>query len=305
MDPLSDVLSLLKPRSYSAGGFGVRGDLAIQWPKHPGIKCYALLSGQCWLNVEGVACPVQLTAGDCFILPCGLPFSLSTNPALRPVPYTQISNFWPSPGPAAYQAEGDCLLVGGHFALSGQAGILLRSLPPIVHIRQEADKVAMRWSLERMCEELRNQQPGSTLIVQQLAYMMLIQALRLHLADGAASIGWLSALADPQMAAAITAMHDNPGQPWTLQKLAECSGMSRSTFALRFKQTVGTTPMEYLTRWRMLLAGDRLKSSTEPISAIAASLCYDSESAFGKAFRRTMGCSPKQYNRWGLAADDA
>lgn len=102
------------------------------------------------------------------------------------------------------------------------------------------------------------------------------------------------------MAAAITAMHDKPGQPWTLQKLAERSGMSRSTFALRFKQIVGTTPMECLTRWRMLLAGDRLKSSAEPISAIAASLSYDSESAFGKAFRRTMGCSPRQYSRCDL-----
>ena len=297
MDPLSDVLSLLKPRSYAAGGFGVRGDLAIQWPKHPGIKCYALLSGECWLKVEGVAGPVQLTAGDCFILPRGLPFSLSTNPALSPVPYTQITNFWPSPGPAAYQAEGDSFMVGGHFALSGRADILLRSLPPIVHIRQEADKDAMRWSLERMREELRNPQPGSTLITQQLAYMMLVQALRLHLSDGAAGIGWLSALANPQMAAAITAMHDKPGHPWTLQTLAERSGMSRSSFAVRFKETVGTTPMEYLTRWRMLLAGDRLKSSAEPVSAIAASLGYDSESAFGKAFRRTMGCSPRQHSR--------
>lgn len=135
--------------------------------------------------------------------------------------------------------------------------------------------------------------------------MMLVQALRLHLADGAAGIGWLSALADPQMAAAITAMHDNPGQPWTLQKLAECSGMSRSIFALRFKKTVGTTPMQYLTRWRMLLAGDRLKSAAEPLSAIATSLGYDSDSAFCKAFRRTMGCSPRQHSHGGGFAVDA
>jgi AraC-like DNA-binding protein len=92
-------------------------------------------------------------------------------------------------------------------------------------------------------------------------------------------------------------MHDDPGHPWTLQKLAERVGMSRSIFALRFKETVGATPMEYLTRWRMLLAGDRLKNSDDSISVIASSLGYESESAFGKTFRRIMGCSPRQHSR--------
>ena len=73
--------------------------------------------------------------------------------------------------------------------------------------------------------------------------------------------------------------------------------MSRSVFALRFRETVGSTPMEYLTRWRMLLAADRLKNSSDGLSAIAQSLGYESESAFGKAFRRVMGCSPRQYTR--------
>jgi AraC-like DNA-binding protein len=99
------------------------------------------------------------------------------------------------------------------------------------------------------------------------------------------------------MCAAITCIHDDPGHPWTLQELAERVGMSRSIFALRFKETVGATPMEYLTRWRMMLAGDRLKNSGDSLSAIASSLGYESESAFGKAFRRIMGCSPRQYTR--------
>jgi AraC-like DNA-binding protein len=189
-------------------------------------------------------------------------------------------------------------IVGGHFLLTGShADMLLGSLPPIVHIRKESDKAAMRWSLERLKEELRDPQPGGSLIAQQLAYMMLIQALRLHLAEGEGhGVGWLFALADKQMNAAITCMHDDPGHPWTLQKLGERAGMSRSIFALRFKEKVGTTPMEYLTRWRMLLAGDRLKNSDDSVSVIALSLGYESESAFGKAFKRVMGCSPKQYS---------
>ena len=299
MDPLSDVLSLLKLRSYISGGFEVGGDTAIQFPKHQGIKCYAVVSGQCWLSVEGVPDAVLLTTGDCFLLPRGLPFCLATDLSLPPVDFLTFLSARGSGGAVSDNEGGGHYIVGGHFVLTGSpADILLKSLPPIVHIRRESDKAAMRWSLERMKEELRDPQPGGSLIAQQLAYMMLVQALRLHLADGTrGKVGWLFALADKQMSAAITCMHDDPGHPWTLQKLAERVGMSRSIFALRFKETVGSTPMEYLTRWRMLLAGDRLKNSDDSISIIASSLGYESESAFGKAFRRVMGCSPRQYSR--------
>jgi uncharacterized cupin superfamily protein len=73
MDPLSDVLALLKPRSYSCGGTDLGGDLSVQFPRHEGIKCYAVVAGESWLSVEGVRDPVHLTAGDCFLLPRGWP----------------------------------------------------------------------------------------------------------------------------------------------------------------------------------------------------------------------------------------
>jgi len=297
MDPLSDVLSLLKPQSYISGGFGVNRDVAIQFPKHQGIKCYAMVSGECWLSVEGVPEAVLITAGDCYLLPRGLPFRLTTDLSLPPVDFQTLRAEGRVRDAAASEKDGGPYIVGGHFTLTGShARTLLSSLPPIVHIQKESDRAAMRWSIERMKEELHDPQPGGSLIAQQLAYMMLVQALRLHLADGVKG-SWLSALADKQMSAAITAMHDDPGHTWTLQTLAERAGMSRSIFALRFKETVGATPMEYLTRWRMLLAGDRLKNSRDSISTIASSLGYESESAFGKAFRRSMGCSPRQYGR--------
>jgi len=301
LDPLSDVLSLLKPRSYVSGAFEVGGDLAIQFPKHQGIKCYAVLSGQCWLSVEGISNAVHVTAGDCFLLPRGLPFCLTTDLSLTPVDFNILRAARMSDGSVSNKDNYKHYIAGGHFLLAGShADMLLGALPAIVHIRKEPDKAAMRWSLERMKEELRDPQPGGSLIAQQLAYMMLIQALRLHLADGTRSgVGWLFALADKQMSAAITCMHDNPGHRWSLQELAGRVGMSRSIFALKFKETVGETPMEYLTRWRMLLAGDRLRNSNDSISVIALSLGYESESAFGKAFKRIMGCSPRQHGRHG------
>ena len=128
--------------------------------------------------------------------------------------------------------------------------------------------------------------------------MMLVEVLRLHLAGGLKSkVGWLSALSDKQISAAITSIHDDPAHDWTVEELAQRGAMSRSIFAERFKEIVGSSPIEYLTRWRMLLAADRISNTRDSISEIAQSLGYESASAFTKAFKKVMGCSPRQYCR--------
>jgi len=271
MDPLSDVLSLLKPRSYKAGGFDAGGDISVRFPEHEGIKCYAVVSGECWLSAEGVPDPVRLRTGDCFLLPRGWPFRLASDLTLPPIDALTI--FWRSRmAVSLYNGGGECSIVGGHFVLDGDhADILLGMLPPIVHIRKESDKAALRWSLDRMIQELRDPQPGGFPVVDHLVHVMLVQALRLHLAEGLrGGVGWLFALADRQMGAAINAMHDEPAHRWTLQTLAERAGMSRTTFTLKFKETVGTSPMDYLTRWRMLVAGDRLRIPPIPFPSSRA-----------------------------------
>jgi len=299
MDPLSDVLALLKPRSYASGGIDAGGNFAMKFGTHLGIKCYAVVAGQGWLAVDGVPDPVELKSGDCFVLPRGLPFRLATDLSLPAV--DAYSLFAPVRDGRINTVNGGgrFLIVGGHFTLSGnRASVLLGALAPIVHLRKESDRAALRWAIERMMQELRERQPGGFLIAQQLAYTMLIQALRLHLAEGLqGGVGWLFALADKQMSAAINAMHEEPARRWMLQELAERVGMSRSTFAQRFKETVGESPMEYLTRWRMLLAAERFESTRDSIGVISLALGYESESAFSTAFKRVMGCSPRQYGR--------
>jgi AraC-like DNA-binding protein len=299
MDPLSDVLSLLKPRSYVYGGFDMGGDWSIQFQRHDGIKCYAVVSGTCWLSVEGAAEAARLRAGDCFLLATGRPFRLTSDLALPPID-ARVFLAAPREGDIrSINGGGDVFIAGSHFQLVGdQAGLLLGGLPPIVHIREETERATLRWAMTRLGQELRERQPGGALVAEHLAHMMLVQALRLHLAEGAkGGVGWLFALADKQMSVAIGALHRDPAARWTLQALAEQVGMSRSAFAKRFKETVGTAPMEYLARWRMLLAGDRLAHSGDPVSVIALSLGYESESAFSTAFKRVMGVSPRRYGR--------
>jgi AraC-like DNA-binding protein len=299
MDPLSDVLAMLKLRSYVSGGFDAGGDWLIAVGKHDGIKFYAVISGECWLSVEGVPDAVRVRAGDCFLLPRGRPFRIGSDLTLPPVDARTLLPIMQNGGITLFNGGGGIFCVGGYFALTGShAGFLLEALPPIVHIRKASDKAALHWCIEQMRQELREPQPGGFLVAQQLATMILLQALRLHLAAGLTNgVAWLFALADRQMCAAMNAMHADPAHRWTLQTMAECAGMSRTVFTLKFKRTVGVSPMEYLRRWRMLRACDRLANSSDAISVIALSLGYESESAFSTAFKRFMGCSPRQYAR--------
>ena len=298
MDPLSDVLALLKPRNYLSAGLDAGGDWLIQFPDQSGnIKCGAVMSGRCWLSVEGVDAPVLLGPGDSFLLPNSGPFRMGSDLSLEPVSARHIFAAARSGGVALLNGGGECALVSSRFGVEGnQAGILLGMLPPIVHIRARQGQAALQWPVERMMQELRDGEPGSFLIVEHLAHMILVQALRLHLAEGSkGAAGWLSALADKQIGAALAALHRDPAQRWTVQSLAGHARMSRSTFALKFKSLVGSAPLDYLTRWRMLLAGDRLVHSGDPVSVIALSLGYESESAFSTAFKRVMGCAPRSY----------
>jgi len=300
VDPLSDVLSLLKPQSYMSGGMDAGGEWSIRFePPHDSTKCFALLSGQCWLSMNGVVDAMLLEAGDCVVLPFGRPFRLASDLSLAPVDLAAVIAEPMNGRVLSMNGGGDFLGLSAMFTFAGDhAGILLGLLPPIVHVRNDSDRAAMRWYLERMMRVLREPQPGGFLLGQHLAEMMLVEALRLYVADQVkGGVGWLFALADRQLSAAITAMHEDPGCRWTLQELAERAGMSRSIFALRFKEKVGTSAMEYLTQWRMLRAADRLMHSSDSVLTIAQTFGYESESAFGLAFKKVLGCSPRRYCR--------
>jgi len=302
LDPLSEVLSLLKPRGYVSAGLDAGGDWALDFPPHEGIKFNALLRGTCWLSVEGDPRAYRLEAGDCFLLTRGRPFKLATDPSLPP---TDARTIYAAArgGIATCNGGGDMLLVGVRFAFAAEhADLLFGSLPPVVLVRQASDQaLVLRWALDRLTTELREPQPGGFLVAEHLAHIMLVQVLRLYLTSrdpqDTTRVGWFFALSDQHLSAVVGALHAEPARPWTVEALARIAGMSRSTFAMKFKQGVGLSPMEYLTRWRMRIAGDRLRHSGDNVASIAMSLGYESESAFSTAFKRVMSCAPGQYRR--------
>ncbi len=296
MDPLSDIISFLRLRSYLVGGFEAGGTWSVGFDAHDAVKCYTVANGSCWIAVQGVGEPVFLQSGDCFILPRGQPFQIASN-LTQPPDDWQRHFLRAEEGALVKLNDGtDVTVLGGHFALAGpQAEILLEMLPPIVHLRDGPERETLRWAFALMRQELIDLKPGGIFVAQQLASMVFIQALRLYLNESK-GIGWLFALSDKRVGAAIQAIHREPSRRWTVQTLATEAGMSRSGFAAQFRHLVGESPIEYLTRWRMLLAGRSLEQG-EPIGAIAHALSYESESAFRTAFKRVTGNSPRQHAR--------
>lgn len=300
MDPLSQILSLLKPRGYITAGFDAGGDWSLSLDDLEGrIKCYAVVRGRCWLSLEGGGDPIEVVTGDCFVLPSGRPVRISSDPALTPTLASEALARDLGGETVTYNGGGDVLLTGSRFEVSGRhADVLLRTLPPVLYLKSAADEAPLRWSIEWMMQELREARPGACLVAQHLAHIMLTQALRLYLTQQSGKeIGLFSGLADTQVGSAIRAMHGNPRHAWTLEELAAHAGMSRSVFARRFREKTGETPVAYLTRWRMMLAAERLVAGGEKLANIARAVGYESENAFNTAFSRVMGLSPRRYSR--------
>jgi AraC-like DNA-binding protein len=261
------------------------------------IKCYAVLRGGCWLSVEDEGQPVAMVAGDCFVLPSGCPVRIASDPALSPMLASQALAPDRDGETVVFNGGGDVLLAGSRFEVSGRhADMLLRTLPPVIHLKGARDQAALRFSIDLMMQELREAKPGASLIAQHLAHMMLAQTLRLYLSQQTgAETGWFAGLADAQVGTAICAIHANVAHGWSLETLARCAGMSRTAFTRRFSQKMAETPMAYLTRWRMMLAAERLVTGDDTLARIARDVGYGSENAFNTAFTRVMGSSPRRY----------
>ena len=295
MDPLSDVISLLQPRTYVSGAISAGDPWSLQVPEFQGIKCYAVVEGECWLAVAGEE-PTRLCAGDCLLLPHGKSFVIASDLSLPPVDARAVVAHVKRYNGVLLVTPGEkVLILGSHFDFGGDASFLLDVLPAVVHVTGAKQSDSMRWSMQRILEEMQHPQPGGTLVAQQVAHTLLIDALRLYQQKREEGPGWLSALADLHTRAALSCMHERPAHAWTLEELARAAGLSRTAFALRFKQQVGETPIAYLTRWRMNLAAKRLAERKETLSSIALAVGYQSISAFCAAFKQHCGMSPKRY----------
>ncbi len=204
-------------------------------------------------------------------------------------------------GTPVFNSDGDVtILIAGHFEFDYQPlHPFLKDLPSIIHIRQYAteNQLLLKQVTQLMLEELNNDRPGNSVVLKNLSEIMFIHIIRTYLEQAAPDTGFLSALNEPRISKALKLMQDSPQSDWTLESLALEIGMSRSVFFNQFKKLVHETPLSYLTNWRIRQAQKLLITQNSNISEIAASVGYQSESAFNRIFKSKTGQTPAMYRR--------
>jgi AraC-like DNA-binding protein len=257
--------------------------------------------GNCWLSVKGIPDPIPLTGGDCFLLAPASTYTLRDNPRTRarsfcaaaPKNRSNVIHYGGGGVPTT--------VISGWFSF-GQMSVkrLRRLLPELILVKaDQAQTLALHETLQLLASEMAEPAPGSEVMVNRLADILFIQCVRAQIASSSETCksGWLRAIFDSRIGAALKAMHERVENPWTVETLAAAAGMSRSAFALRFKQLLGETPLEYLTDWRMHKAIGLMEENNRKLFEVAKSVGYDSDAAFSKAFKRVLGMAPKEYRR--------
>jgi AraC-like DNA-binding protein len=300
IDPLAEVVTLLQPGAQ----FSKIVTGAGAWTVHrteAGQPFYCvILEGSCRLQVDGQE-PITLEAKDFVLIPSARGFSMSSLELPMPggIDPTTVSVLDSGTRHGLQSGPPDVRLLVGYCVLgSPDAGLLVRLLPELVHIRGESRLTAL---VQMVVEESRERRLARDVVLARLLEVLFIEALR-STAGTAASPGLLRGLSDARLAIAIRQMHESPTRPWTVAQLAKEAALSRSTFFERFSRAVGVAPMEYLLAWRMAIAKDLLRRKAGAIAEIAQRVGYSSASTFNVAFTRYVGVPPGRYVREHLQA---
>ncbi|MBV6699472.1 AraC family transcriptional regulator [Kitasatospora aureofaciens] len=310
MDILTEALSSMRtahPASVRTEG---RAPWALQLPPVVGAGFHVVLYGTCWLVPldREAGEPVALSPGDVVFLRDGRGHVLADHPDTPPVlaEACRVDGSLPI-GTVSLGGDGarTSLLCGNYHLDQGRPHPLVRQLPALIHLETRHGRhPELAAAVQLLGAELENPRIGSAGIVPALIDSLLLYILRawFEAQPPATAAGWAAALGDSAVAPALTAIHEAPATAWTVESLADRSGLSRAAFARRFATMVGEPPMAYLTRWRMTTAARLLRESEAPLTAVAAQTGYGSEYAFAKAFKREYGQAPGGFRREARAA---
>ena len=297
MDPLSDVLTVLAVDRAAPLRFESSGPYAMRFGAYSHIKFGAVLSGHFSLSVDDQPEPIILQEGDCYLLTDGRAYRTYNSPDTAEFDGTAYFAANRSADGVVRLGDGppDKVVIGGRFTFDEEGAAWLReALPPVIHIKADAPEAKpLRTTLTLLGQEAGCGAPGEGVIIGRLADILLVQALRAHLASaGPLASNWLAGMADPKIGRAMRAFHGDVGREWTVASLASEAGMSRSSFAEHFRARVGLSPLDYLTRWRMYRVRRALSDTDLPFGVIAERNGYQSRTSCSQSFKRAYGYAP-------------
>ena len=296
-DPLTEIITLLQPRTVYAKRISGAGRWAVRYSRFDQPSFAAVLEGRCLLAVDGQR-RLTLEAGDFVLLPATPGFTIS---GFEPVPPERFDPKLMAASMAEVRhgtrgGRPDVRLLGGYFAFGTPDHALLVSLlPALFHVRG-VERLAVLVRL--VADESSERRSGRELVLSRLVEVLLIEALRSTPGDDAPP-GLLRGLSDARIAPALRQMHAHLARAWTVPQLAKAASLSRSAFFERFTKNVGVPPIEYLFAWRMAVAKDLLRRHEFGIDEVAERVGYASASTFSTAFNRHVGSPPGRYARAG------
>ena len=263
---------------------------------------HMISEGECYVEL-GDEPPTRLIAGDVVIFPKGHAHRMSSQPGLPPATGARLDQVLARrPRQLVYGGGGPTTrLVCGYLACDARlAAMLLAGLPALicVNVRGSNAGAWLEASVRYALAEARSPRPGGAGVLAKLSEVLFIEVLRLYMNEHSEGrTGWLAGVGDRIVGPALNALHARPAHAWTLEELAHRAATSRSVLAERFQHLVGSSPMQYLTQWRMLLAANLLSRSNAPLARIAEDVGYKTDTAFSRAFRREFGLPPAAWRR--------
>ena len=325
-DTLSDVLRAVRLRGAVFFNVSCSGKWAAEAPAAkeiapllmPGaehvIEYHAVAQGNCWAGIVGEP-PVQLSTGDVVMFPHGDPHVVSSAPGLR-----GVSDFSWFSGAAIDQLplrisykgtnvqqteltdpdpDAEALVVCGFLGCDLRPfNPLIAALPRLLHLHADADNAWIANFTRQAVAESHARRPGGEAMLARMSEMMFVDAVRRFAEQlPPQSEGWLAGLRDRFVGRALALMHEQPAQHWTIDELGRCVGLSRSALHERFAELIGLPPMQYLAQWRMQAAARLLLETRGTVASIAVDVGYDSEAAFARAFKRSVGKPPAAWRR--------
>ncbi len=285
MDPLSLLLQKLSVKGHIFFNGDFCGDFSVDTSGDGCAHFHVISDGECWLKVGEQLIEEPLKAGDLLLLPH------DANHTLLP--------FHPDAKPKQLDA-GFVSLICGHYEFSSKrANPILAALPEYILVRGK-DNPDDDW-LEVLLNFLRHEStsnlPGMNMVMDHLSEVLFTYILRSLMNTAGADRLFLKAFTDPAVTKALNLMHDSPQDNWTVESLSTKVGLSRTAFANKFQQLVGTAPATYLVQYRMDLATELLEQGEMSMEQIAEQCGYQSAAAFSKAYKKSTGDSPGQIRR--------
>jgi AraC-like DNA-binding protein len=301
MDLLSELLQQAGLRRRLLDLRQLSDRTALRFPCEKSIGLHVVTHGVLHLHAPALPEPLTLNAGDIALMARGCEHVLSTQRDLATAQVETVATSWGDAEAAGAPDGGSAVVISGAYQLwNTPLHPLFRELPDwhVVRAAQLSRLGPLVLTIGLLDDEVRGRSLGYDTIVHGLLDVIFMTLLRQMVeARGAAGAGWSHAVRDPQVRRAVLAMHEDCARAWTLDELASHAGLSRTSLAQRFRDTMGDTPLSYLRTVRLQKAMRLLGETGHNLEQVALSVGYQDAFSFSKVFKRVLGVAPKEFRR--------